>query len=236
MEEEIFFCPPRRIAAGYAHNVSFVTPEEEGQAPGMRAWGRNEHNVLAMSAASCRKAPPVITAPTPIDFFRGLAIFEVSCGQSHTVVLEKKPDRDGGKVWCAGFCGNGRLGVEREELREKVRAAEEETGDSNSPLNLKRQATILPPQEAYLPPSVTIARVSAGADHTLALTEYGQVMAWGAGNYGNLGSGGTHDAWIPTLVHSLEETECVQVAAGAKHSLALTRKGIIYAWGHGGNG
>lgn len=32
-------------------------------------------------------------------------------------------------------------------------------------------------------------------------------------------------------------TPCVpQVAAGAKHTLALTAKGEVYSWGHGDNG
>ncbi|CAD7941951.1 unnamed protein product, partial [Amoebophrya sp. A120] len=230
-EDEIQFCLPRRLAAGFAQSLSLVTPEQEGQSAQLRAWGRNEQNALGF-----KKIPKelVLNAPTQVDFFKGKPVFEVACGHSHSVVLEKKPDQDGGRVWCMGLSTHGRLGISQG----KVAKFNEETGGGveDDPLAPKVENATLVPQEVELPAGTRIARVAAGADHTLALTEYGQVMSWGVGNFGNLGSGGTQDIWVPHLLRDLEDIECIQVAAGAKHSLALTSSGHVYAWGHGGNG
>ena len=39
------------------------------------------------------------------------------------------------------------------------------------------------------------------------------------------------DCAVPTTIESLLEHDIVQIAAGASHSLALTKSGEVYAWG-----
>eukprot|EP00392_Amoebophrya_sp_AT5.2_P004599 g4607.t1 len=221
-DNEISFSAPRRLAAGFAHNLSLVTPEEEGQFGQVRAWGRNVQNVMGF-----RKFPadPMLTQPIVVDFFKGRPVFEVACGHSHSAILEKKPDQDGGTVWCFGLSTHGRLGIAEETVARMNREAQEQGAALNDPLATKQENVTLVPQEAMLPPGIRIARIAAGADHMLGLSEYGQVLA-----------GATSDIWTPALIHELEEEECVQVAAGSKHSMALTSGGKIWSWGHGGNG
>lgn len=92
------------------------------------------------------------------------------------------------------------------------------------------------PVRLTFPAPGKIAYVTCGADHTLAVTLRGAVYAWGVGSYGNLGNGDTEDCWKPTLVKMPDGLQCRTAAAGAKHSLALTSEGALYAWGHGGSG
>lgn len=79
--------------------------------------------------------------------------------------------------------------------------------------------------------------ISSGQHHTLALDETGQVFVLGRKEYGRLGLGDDcEDAKELTLVPSLENHKCIDVAAGSAQSFAVTEKGDLYAWGMGSNG
>ena len=79
--------------------------------------------------------------------------------------------------------------------------------------------------------AASAATVAAGAGHTLVInTTDGTVWAWGANGSGQLGVGAT-DASRPTPQRVGSLTGVVAVAAGAGHSLALTRDGTLWAWG-----
>ena len=81
-----------------------------------------------------------------------------------------------------------------------------------------------------------VIQVSCGADFTLCVDNAGSVHAWGLGNYGNLGHGDTRDYSHPKLVHRLKSEVIRMVSGGAKHSLAVSQSGDIWAFGHGDNG
>lgn len=46
--------------------------------------------------------------------------------------------------------------------------------------------------------------VAAGAEHTAAVTEDGELYGWGWGRYGNLGLGDRNDRLIPEKVSAVE--------------------------------
>jgi alpha-tubulin suppressor-like RCC1 family protein len=86
-------------------------------------------------------------------------------------------------------------------------------------------------------PAVTNAvAVAAGQNHSLALTNTGEVFAWGANGSGQLGLGfaSSTPSPTPTLIPGL--SGIVGIAAGESHSLAWTTSGALYAWGNNGNG
>jgi alpha-tubulin suppressor-like RCC1 family protein len=85
-------------------------------------------------------------------------------------------------------------------------------------------------------PAVTNAvAVAAGSYYSLALTNTGQVWAWGANTSGQLGLGSPSSTQpTPTLVPGL--SGIVGIAAGDTHSFAWTSAGALYAWGANGNG
>ncbi len=72
-------------------------------------------------------------------------------------------------------------------------------------------------------------------DHSLAVTSDGTVWAWGANGKGQLGDGTRDDRLTPVQVLNATGTgplsDIRQVAAGARHSLALDKDGHVWAWG-----
>uniref|UniRef100_A0A8C4NAW5 Uncharacterized protein n=1 Tax=Eptatretus burgeri TaxID=7764 RepID=A0A8C4NAW5_EPTBU len=65
-------------------------------------------------------------------------------------------------------------------------------------------------------------------DESSLLTE---VWSWGDGAMGQLGLGDLCPRWQPVCVKAAGRREVVKVAAGAKHSLALTSRGQVFSWG-----
>jgi len=78
--------------------------------------------------------------------------------------------------------------------------------------------------------------IRAGKKHLAVLTEAGAVYTWGFGEFGALGLGGATFSRIPKLVKTLSDKVVVQIACGEYHTLALTDKGDVYAWGRGFEG
>jgi alpha-tubulin suppressor-like RCC1 family protein len=81
-----------------------------------------------------------------------------------------------------------------------------------------------------------VRAISAGADHALALTGAGQVLAWGANDAGQLGNGRTADRHRPVQASLPAGTRVTAISAGCQHSLALTASGRVLAWGFNGDG
>ncbi len=96
--------------------------------------------------------------------------------------------------------------------------------------------TTMPQPTPVLPVSFLsdATALAAGAFHTSARTARGNVLCWGAGSSGQLGTGGTTDAPTPQGVALL--TDAVAVAAGAFHTCARRGDGTVACWGANGSG
>jgi alpha-tubulin suppressor-like RCC1 family protein len=88
------------------------------------------------------------------------------------------------------------------------------------------------PVKVHLPAGTTVTQVRAGCAHTLALTARGHVLAWGANGDGELGDGRTTGSATPVRVKLPRGTKITAIRAGCTHSLALTSKGQVLAWGY----
>ncbi|GAA5972349.1 hypothetical protein JCM11641_002419 [Rhodosporidiobolus odoratus] len=96
--------------------------------------------------------------------------------------------------------------------------------------------------------SEKVVSASCGIQHTLFLTESGNVYAVGTGEKGVLGNGktGEHIAGSkvlfivqsnPLLVGgALDGRKVVQITSGQQHNIALDDEGYCWAWGFGGLG
>ena len=87
----------------------------------------------------------------------------------------------------------------------------------------------------------TIAELAAGEDFSLALTSSGQLYAFGANRYGQLGNATNNTTSnpnpLPTLVTLPGQAGSItRVTAGGTHSLAVTSSGQLYAFGLNGFG
>jgi alpha-tubulin suppressor-like RCC1 family protein len=71
--------------------------------------------------------------------------------------------------------------------------------------------------------------ISAGDLHTCAIATGGTVWCWGAGDNGQLGTGGFFDANFPQQVSGVQNA--VAVSAGNKYNCALTADGTVRCWG-----
>ena len=74
-----------------------------------------------------------------------------------------------------------------------------------------------------------VTRVSAGADHSMALTAAGVVWAWGQNNDGQLGDGTATNRSKPVSVTGV--SGIVEIGNGRLHSLAVESDGSAWAWG-----
>mmetsp|Transcript_34656 Transcript_34656/g.54121 ORF Transcript_34656/g.54121 Transcript_34656/m.54121 type:complete len:95 (+) Transcript_34656:503-787(+) len=64
-------------------------------------------------------------------------------------------------------------------------------------------------------------QVSCGERHTIVVTGYGDVFAFGHGQYGKLGTGSDLDLYVPTQIKSFMGKSLRQVACGINHSAAF---------------
>lgn len=81
------------------------------------------------------------------------------------------------------------------------------------------------------PPDTSVAALSAGSYHTLALGEDGTVWAWGDNVSGQLGDGTNVDQSLPTLIGT--DMEWAAVAAKSDYTVALQTDGTLWTWGAG---
>ncbi len=82
-----------------------------------------------------------------------------------------------------------------------------------------------------------ILEVSIGSNHACAVSESGDVYAWGEGRNGCLGNGELKNQIIPDLIPMFTEKISVKAnRAGEMHNCTLTRGGEVYSFGHAANG
>lgn len=139
-------------------------------------------------------------------------ICHVATSGTHTAAITKS-----GELYTWGRDeGDGRLGL-------GPGRGPNEAGGLSIPLKVKS-----------LP--ISVAAVSCGGFFTMALSEEGELWNWGANSNYELGRGDKLGGWKPQPVPSLKGVRVIQIASGGYHSLALTDKGEVLSWGHGGHG
>jgi alpha-tubulin suppressor-like RCC1 family protein len=72
-------------------------------------------------------------------------------------------------------------------------------------------------------------QVSAGADHTCAVTTGDKGFCWGNGSSGQIGDGKTHQRWTPREVAG--GIAFSRLAAGKFHTCGKTPNSLAYCWG-----
>lgn len=74
----------------------------------------------------------------------------------------------------------------------------------------------------------TFASISAGHDHTCALTPAGVAYCWGDNSSGQLGNGGGGNADGPVAIAGMTFT---QISSGHFHTCGITSAGAAFCWG-----
>nr|XP_029144486.1 ultraviolet-B receptor UVR8 isoform X2 [Arachis hypogaea] len=224
------------ISAGASHTVALLSENV------VCSWGRGEDGQLGHGDSEDR------LWPTQLSALDGQEITSIICGADHTIAYSKSQ----GEVYSWGWGDFGRLGHGNSSdlfiphpitaLRgHKIKQIA--CGDShclavtmegevqswgrnqNGQLGLGTTEDSLVPQKIQTFQGVPIKMVAAGAEHSVAITEDGELYGWGWGRYGNLGLGDRNDRLIP------EKVSDADVSGGWRHSMALTCSGILYGWG-----
>jgi alpha-tubulin suppressor-like RCC1 family protein len=92
------------------------------------------------------------------------------------------------------------------------------------------------PVQVRLPAATRVTGIRSGFGFSLATTAAGRLLAWGENGLGQLGIGSLTSSRVPVSVRLPGGARVTSIAAGANHSLALTRSGRVLAWGFNTSG
>ena len=142
--------------------------------------------------------------PRVIDALQGVHISMVAAGYGHSLALS-----GAGELYSFGFSWYGAL------------------GHGNT-------ANHFAPRLVAALQGVRVSAVAAGQDHSLALSEAGDVYSFGDGSSGQLGHGLVLvQQLMPRPIAALQGVRVGGVAAGKRHSLVVSKAGRLYSFGHG---
>ncbi|XP_074593164.1 RCC1-like G exchanging factor-like protein [Brevipalpus obovatus] len=202
----------RDVACGYGFTV--FAANHSSTSFSLFGTGINTNNQLGCQLDVVKDASlAVVTAPSPIripQLFRDCKFTQVACGRCHTVVLSDHRD---GAVFSMGNNSFGQCG--RPIVSDEV------------------QQRHLPIIEEIKNIEGKIAKIVCGQDHTLFLTENGQVYACGMGSDGQTGLGHYKNTGIPELVKGdIEGEKIVDISSSVDATLACNDKGDLFGWGN----
>ncbi|CAG2161697.1 unnamed protein product [Oppiella nova] len=185
------------LSYGYSFCMALT---REGQVFG---WGENTYGQLGCGSTLDSNTPKLI---------HGLSdkkVRDISCGNSHTLVLTRE-----GRVYGFGRNGLGQLG-------------DNSLVDRSTPVAI------------HLPQELTFVSVCCGKNHSLALTDTGRVYMWGYSGFGQLGRpmdvniSGSVKPFVnkPEQLISLNDVMITKAQCGPNNTLLLSSEGHIYSFG-----
>ncbi|TMW61682.1 hypothetical protein Poli38472_010745 [Pythium oligandrum] len=182
---------------GSFDNEEFKTDDEEvSESAHVWVWGRPPKS---------ESGAPLILRPKETPILPGQAILQIACGGEHLLYLTESGD-----VYTFG---------------------DEDEKKSSSGSSPTHQPSLSAPrliEEFALEKALhqtKIVSVSCGAQHSLGITEAGELYTWGSGEDGRLGHGDMRDRSVPRKVMSLLRQRVVQASCGGAHTAVLTDKG-----------
>jgi uncharacterized repeat protein (TIGR02543 family) len=174
------------------------------------AWGANNYGQLGNNGTASSPVPvPVYTN----GVLAGKRIIAIASGESHALALSAD-----GKLFTWGWNNNLQLGNGSA------------VGYTNVPVAVDMTGALA---------GKTVVALGTGNMHNLVATADGGLFAWGYGQYGQLGNGGTTNSAVPVAVNmsgALSGKAVIAASGGWEHTVALTADGLVYAWGAGAMG
>uniref|UniRef100_A0A8C1U9R9 HECT and RLD domain containing E3 ubiquitin protein ligase 3 n=1 Tax=Cyprinus carpio TaxID=7962 RepID=A0A8C1U9R9_CYPCA len=134
-------------------------------------------------------------------------ISQVMCGNQHCIALSKD-----GQLFVWGENSSGQLGLG------------------------KGEPSTLSPQPLKSLCGIPLAQISAGGDHSFALSLSGAVFGWGKNSTGQLGLNDEQDRAVPCHIKFLRSQKVVYISCGEEHTAALTKEGGLFTFGNGSRG
>ena len=183
----------------------------------IKCWGKGSRGRLANGSDTDRAYATLVKkrsgSSAPLS-----QIIQISMGNQHSCALTS-----GGQVKCWGKTNSGQLGH-----------GSASAGKKNYPVSVVAEDGSGAPLE-------NIVQISLGQQHSCALDELGQVLCWGDGRNGRLGTGNNQNRGVPTYVVAEEDVTTplsgiAQISAGESHTCALTIEGEVKCWGKAASG
>ncbi|KAJ4497730.1 hypothetical protein C8R41DRAFT_917118 [Lentinula lateritia] len=168
--------------------TSTISPLQSVGGAELFTWGANRNASLGHGDSSDRTFPDPVPIPrivpkspdhVPVeDRFARVAVLQVTMGRLHTAVISNSPTPigSGSTLSLCGFGSGGRLGV-TQHTQYALRPL-------SWAVNLQAPST---PAKASTQFRVKVIAVALGQDHTLALTENGEIYSWGLNRFSQLG-------------------------------------------------
>ncbi|XP_072351447.1 probable E3 ubiquitin-protein ligase HERC4 [Scyliorhinus torazame] len=148
-----------------------------------------------------------IMKPQLLKCLRTRKIIQVACGNNHSLALSKD-----GELFAWGQNTYGQLGIDTKGASQPV------------------------PQCVTSLTGMPVAQITAGGEHSFALSLSGAVFGWGRNNRGQLGLKDTEDRYEPNHVKLLERKKTIHISCGEEHTVVLTKDGLVYTFGAGSYG
>ncbi|NWU93491.1 RCBT2 protein, partial [Upupa epops] len=240
-------CGKKIACLSYGSGPHVVLATEEGE---VYTWGHNAYSQLGNGTTNHGFVPCQVSTNLV-----NKKVIEVACGSHHSMVLTSD-----GEVYTWGYNNSGQVGsgsTANQPIPRRVTSclqnkivvniacgqmcsmAVVENGEvyvwgynGNGQLGLGSSGNQPTPCRVAALQGVRVQRVACGYAHTLVLTDEGQIYAWGANSYGQLGTGNKSNQSYPTTV-TVDKDRVIEIAAchSAHTSAAKTQSGQVYMWG-----
>uniref|UniRef100_W5MSE8 Probable E3 ubiquitin-protein ligase HERC6 n=1 Tax=Lepisosteus oculatus TaxID=7918 RepID=W5MSE8_LEPOC len=190
------------VACGQEHSLALCQSGE------VYSWGRGSEGQLGTGAFKSGVLKPRI-----IQSLGQIQIFQVACGNHHTLALSR-----GGAVFSWGQNSLGQLGLGK--------------GTPSQPV----------PTQVLSLSGVPVSQIAAGGAHSFALSLSGAVYCWGANNAGQLGinrvdeKGTETGRFSPCPAVALKLIGVSYISCGDAHTAVLSKDGGVYTFGDGRHG
>ncbi|XP_055465666.1 RCC1 and BTB domain-containing protein 2 isoform X3 [Psammomys obesus] len=202
----------KKIASlSYGSGPHIVLATTDGE---VFTWGHNAYSQLGNGTTNHGLVPCHISTN-----LSNKHVIEVACGSYHSLVLTSD-----GEVFAWGYNNSGQVGsgsTANQPIPRRVTGCLQNKVVMNIACGQMCSMAV-----------VDTGEVACGYAHTLVLTDEGQVYAWGANSYGQLGTGNKSNQSYPTPV-VVEKDRIIEIAAchSAHTSAAKTQGGHVYMWG-----
>lgn len=226
----------KAITAGGFHSLALTTT---GQ---LLAWGGNGVGELGDGTTTQRNAPVSVSLPP------GVTVRTIAAGFQHSLAVTSQGKLLAWGINDGGELGNGRTDDSSTPVPVKLPGGTTVRGlfagcthslvlsatgtvfawgaNSDGQLGDGTMTGRLTPVKARMPAGTKVTAISAGCWHSLALTATGKVLAWGNGEFGQLGNGFTVNKEHPVTVKLPAGLSVTAIGSGpvANTILAITRR------------